>query len=87
MSQAPHISVVKALYDYEAQQPGELNVHEDEVLYVFGKEEEWLLVQSQTGDKKVGYVPGNYVEEVRALVSRSHPTIQCLLDVRRRRRK
>ncbi|KAJ3554220.1 hypothetical protein NM688_g3224 [Phlebia brevispora] len=63
---APHISVVKALYDYEAQQSTELSVHEDDVLYVFGKEEEWLLVQSQKEDKKVGYVPGNYVEETSA---------------------
>ena len=46
-------------------------MNEDEVLYVYGKEEEWLVVQSQTGDKKVGYVPGNYVEEVCAPVSRS----------------
>ena len=63
--QAEHISVVKALYDYEAQQSGELSVTEDEMLYVFDKDDDWLLVQSQKEGGKVGYVPGNYVEEVR----------------------
>ena len=54
------------LYDYEAQQPGELSVNEDEVLHVYGKDDDWLLVHSQKEGGKVGYVPGNYVEEVRA---------------------
>ena len=35
-----------------------------EILYVFGKEEEWLLVQSQKEGGRAGYIPGNYVEEV-----------------------
>lgn len=55
---------MKALYDYEAQQDGELSVHEDEVLLVYDKDEDWLLVQSQTEETRIGYVPGNYVEEV-----------------------
>ena len=61
---AEPISVVKALYDYEAQQGGEISVSEDEVLHVYGKDEDWLLVQSQKEGGKIGYVPGNYVEEV-----------------------
>lgn len=65
--QAEHVSVAKALYDYEAAQPGELTVSEDEVLYVYGKDDDWLLVHSQKEGGKVGYVPGNYVEEVRIL--------------------
>ena len=64
-SQAEHTAVAKALYDYEATQSTELDLKEDELVYVYGKDEEWLLVQSQTDDSKVGYVPGNYVEEVR----------------------
>ncbi|GBE79439.1 hypothetical protein SCP_0206380 [Sparassis crispa] len=60
---AEHISVVKALYDYEATQSTELNVKEDEILLVFDKDDDWLLVQSQANEGKVGYVPGNYVEE------------------------
>ena len=35
---------------------------EDQLLLVFGQEEDgWLLVQDQA-DGKVGYVPGNYIE-------------------------
>ena len=58
-------SVVKALYDYEAVAPGELTVTEDESLAVYGTDEDWLLVKSERDGGKVGYVPGNYVEEVR----------------------
>lgn len=43
-------------------------MHEKEILYVYDKEEDWLLVQSQKDDK-IGYVPGNYVEEVCIFVS------------------
>ncbi|OCH90954.1 hypothetical protein OBBRIDRAFT_776007 [Obba rivulosa] len=61
---AEHISVVKALYDYEAQQSTELSVKEDEVLYVYSKDDDWLLVRGESDEDRVGYVPGNYVEEV-----------------------
>ena len=47
-------------------------MNEDEVLLVFGKEEDWLLVQSQKEDGRVGYVPGNYVEEVSTLFACGH---------------
>lgn len=63
-AQADPISTVKALYDYEAAQPGELSVNEDEILHVYGKDDDWLLVHSQKEDGKVGYVPANYIEEV-----------------------
>ena len=62
--QADHKSVVKAVYDYDASAPGELSMKEDEVLYVYDKDEDWLLVQSGNDDGKVGFVPGTYVEEV-----------------------
>ncbi|KAJ8523034.1 hypothetical protein ONZ45_g480 [Pleurotus djamor] len=60
---ADHISIVKALYDYTAAANGELSVVEDELLRVFGEEDEWLLVQSEKG-AKAGYVPANYVEAI-----------------------
>lgn len=53
---------MKALYDYEAAAPGELSLHEDDVLLVFDTEEEWMLVQNANVEGKAGYVPGNYVE-------------------------
>ncbi|KIY73779.1 hypothetical protein CYLTODRAFT_386449 [Cylindrobasidium torrendii FP15055 ss-10] len=59
-------STVKALYDYAAAAPGELSIAEDEILYVFDTEEEWLLVQSKSDHGKAGYVPANYVEATSA---------------------
>ncbi|KAJ7095351.1 hypothetical protein B0H15DRAFT_829165 [Mycena belliarum] len=59
---AEHTSVVKALYDYEASAPGELSISEDQILLVFATEEEWLLVQTDDGGGKAGFVPANYVE-------------------------
>jgi hypothetical protein len=59
--QADHVSVVKAIYDYEASAPGELSVKEDDVLLAFEQEDDWLLVQSEK-DGKAGFVPANYVE-------------------------
>lgn len=53
---------MKALYDYEANAPGELTVKEDDVLLVFGQEDAWLVVQSQAEGGKAGYVPENYCE-------------------------
>ncbi len=64
-AQADPIQVVKVLYDYEAEQPTELTVKEDEILNVYGKDDDWFLVSSQSEEGRVGYVPGNYVEEVR----------------------
>ncbi|CCM04044.1 uncharacterized protein FIBRA_06203 [Fibroporia radiculosa] len=60
---AEHISTVKVLYDYEASQSTELDVKEDDLLYVYDKDDAWLLVRKQSDDSRVGYVPENYVEE------------------------
>lgn len=35
------------------------------MLHVYDKDEEWLLVSSASDEGRIGYVPGNYVEEVR----------------------
>ncbi|KAH9072330.1 hypothetical protein EDB83DRAFT_2541595 [Lactarius deliciosus] len=64
LESAEHSSIVKAQYDYAAVAEGELSVKEDQLLLVFGPEEDgWLLVQDKD-DGKVGYVPGNYIEAV-----------------------
>jgi hypothetical protein len=52
------------MYDYEASAPGELSMKEDEELNIIDREDEWLLVQSQSPNGKAGFVPANYVEEV-----------------------
>ncbi|PFH46321.1 hypothetical protein AMATHDRAFT_7968 [Amanita thiersii Skay4041] len=66
VEQADHVSVVKVLYDYEAAAPGELSVKEDEILFVYETDQDWLLVQSQKEGGRAGYVPGNYVEAAAA---------------------
>lgn len=71
--------MVKALYDYDAGAPGELSVKEDEELLVFDKDEDWLLVKTQTGGH-VGYVPGNYVEEVYSRLISYFINSECLID-------
>ncbi|KAF5393631.1 hypothetical protein D9757_000051 [Collybiopsis confluens] len=62
VEQAEHTSVVKALYDYQGSASGELTIAEDELLFAFDTEEEWMLVQSTKENGKAGYVPANYVE-------------------------
>ena len=42
--------------------PGELSVHENDVLMLFDKEGEWILVQKSIAEGGAGYVPGIYVE-------------------------
>ncbi|KAF9226523.1 hypothetical protein BS17DRAFT_775772 [Gyrodon lividus] len=63
VEQAEHTSTVKALYDYDAAAPGELSIREDEILVIFDREDDWILVQSQKVGGKAGFVPGNYVRE------------------------
>jgi hypothetical protein len=60
--QAPHTSLVKALYDYDPAADGELAIKEDDVLRLFETEGDWVLAQYDSADG-AGYVPGNYVEE------------------------
>ncbi|KZT72493.1 hypothetical protein DAEQUDRAFT_762788 [Daedalea quercina L-15889] len=64
VEEAEHTRVVKSLYDYEASQSTELSISENDILYVYGHDDEWILVRKQSDESKVGYVPGNYVEEV-----------------------
>ncbi|KAG2118784.1 uncharacterized protein F5147DRAFT_801061 [Suillus discolor] len=72
VEQAEHTSLVKAIYDYNSAAPGELSIKEDEVLMVFDREEDWILVQSKQGGK-AGFVPGNYVEETTSAESTPAP--------------
>lgn len=71
VEEAEPIRLSRALYDYEAQNQDELSIQEDELLRVYELEGEWLLVKKQgtdelgTGTGKIGFVPANYVDEVR----------------------
>ncbi|CAG8743870.1 45816_t:CDS:10, partial [Gigaspora margarita] len=54
-------SVLKAVYDYEAQSNEELSFKEDDIFYLYDKDEaDWYLVKS---NDIFGYIPANYVEE------------------------
>ncbi|CAG8456662.1 8276_t:CDS:10 [Gigaspora rosea] len=54
-------SVLKAVYDYEAQSNEELSFKEDDIFYLYDKDEaDWYLVKS---NDEFGYIPANYVEE------------------------
>ncbi len=69
--QATPQGFVKAIYDYEAAATGELTVSDGQVLAVYEKEDDWMLVEIEApgapGKFLCGYVPANYVEEVSRL--------------------
>lgn len=58
--------VVKALYDYTAQEDDELTFSEDDVLAVLPSEnEDWLSAHKLNGSEtKQGLIPSNYVEDL-----------------------
>ncbi|KNE58645.1 hypothetical protein AMAG_04203 [Allomyces macrogynus ATCC 38327] len=70
---APTLRVVRAVYDYEAQEDDELSVVEGELLHVIGDADEpgWLVCARKVdgADDMVGNVPENYVEEPTPLYS------------------
>lgn len=49
-----------ALYDYEAEESGELTILKDQVLYVFTERGGWFYGRNDGG--QVGLFPSNYVE-------------------------
>ncbi|CAG8490450.1 5943_t:CDS:10 [Dentiscutata erythropus] len=54
-------SVLKAVYDYEAQSDEELSFKEDNILYLYDKDDsDWYLVKF---NDVFGFIPANYVEE------------------------
>ncbi|EJT97499.1 hypothetical protein DACRYDRAFT_119198 [Dacryopinax primogenitus] len=57
------VGIVKALYDYEANANGELSIKEGDVLIMYEKEDDWILVKGDQRDSKVGFVPATYVED------------------------
>lgn len=64
------LSVCTALYDYQAQAEGELEIREGELLYILEKgDDDWWRAKKRAAedeDEPVGLVPENYVSEVSA---------------------
>lgn len=62
------IRASRALYDYSKQNDDEIEMAEDEMMSIFEVKGDWLLVKKQEGGMpsgKLGFVPANYVDEVR----------------------
>ena len=60
--QSEPLSRARAIYEYTAANGEELTIGEDDLLLVYEKDDEWLLVKID-GQDKLGYVPANYVQE------------------------
>lgn len=70
VEEAEPIRASKALYDYAKQNDDELDMQEDEMVSIYDDKGDWLLIKKQidglpTG--KLGFVPANYVDEVRQI--------------------
>lgn len=67
------LGVYTALYDYQQQAEGELDIQEGDLLYILEKsaEDDWWKAKKKAAevddDEPVGLVPNNYIEEVRIL--------------------
>ncbi|KAI9138973.1 hypothetical protein BKA69DRAFT_1088331, partial [Paraphysoderma sedebokerense] len=63
--QVPVLFYVRALYDYNAQIPEELDLDRGQVLAVLATQEDgWWIAELQIGrQKRRGYIPSNFVEE------------------------
>ena len=64
------LSVCTALYDYQPQADGELEIKEGELLYILEKDsgDDWWKAKKRAAaeedDEPVGLIPNNYVEQV-----------------------
>jgi hypothetical protein len=64
------LSVCTALYDYQPQADGELEIKEGELLYILEKDsgDDWWKAKKRAAaeedDEPVGLIPNNYVEPV-----------------------
>ncbi|CAJ0910615.1 10718_t:CDS:10, partial [Entrophospora sp. SA101] len=59
LQEAEHMDTLKALFDYEAKNDDELTFKENDLMYLYERDDDWFLVK--LGDS-FGYVPNNYVE-------------------------
>uniref|UniRef100_A0A093V7C4 Actin cytoskeleton-regulatory complex protein SLA1 n=1 Tax=Talaromyces marneffei PM1 TaxID=1077442 RepID=A0A093V7C4_TALMA len=61
------VGVYTAVYDYQPQAEGELEIHENDLLYILDKDDDdWWKAKKKADpedDEPVGLVPNNYVQE------------------------
>ena len=87
------LGIYTALYDYQPQGEGELEIQEGELLFLLEKgEDDWWKAKKKAADDEdeepVGLVPANYLEEVGHAIPSSlkppfgtamRPLAQCLI--------
>jgi len=61
-SRPGHVQVVRALYNYTAQQNDELSFQEGDILYIIDKSDQSGWWKAKVGNQE-GMIPSNYVEE------------------------
>lgn len=71
------VGIYTAVYDYQPQAEGELEIHENDLLYVLDKDDDdWWKAKKKAADPEdeepVGLVPNNYVQEVRGIRPFTH---------------
>lgn len=72
------LGVYSAVYDYQPQGEGELEIHEGDLLYILEKnaDDDWWKAKRKSDheddDEPEGLVPNNYVEEVSLSTCESH---------------
>jgi actin cytoskeleton-regulatory complex protein SLA1 len=75
----PFLDIARAIYAYTAASADELNIEDNDLLYVLEKgEDDWWKVKKKiTGDDDgpVGLVPQNYLEQVRRHVRKKRLTV------------
>lgn len=65
------LGIYTAVYDYQPQAEGELEIREGDLLYILekGDDDDWWKAKKKADpeedEEPVGLVPNNYVEEVR----------------------
>jgi hypothetical protein len=79
------LSVCTALYDYQAQAEGELEIREGELLYILEKgDDDWWRAKKRAAedeDEPVGLVPHIYVSEVSLQRLPKSSSTNALLDL------
>lgn len=66
------VGVCTAIYDYQPQAEGELEIRENDLLYILDKDDDdWWKAKKKADledEEPVGLVPNNYVQEVRGVL-------------------
>ena len=75
------VGVFTAIYDYQPQADGELEIREGDLLFILEKsaDDDWWKAKKKAGaedeDEPEGLIPNNYVEEVRSFWSETASTL------------